>query len=302
MNSLLYYGKAICRELLKVVLIIILMLIICLVISYCIRPIFLTEDECKMTKNLLVITGLGALGTCFTVWIALVSVCWRRILNRPKLKLAVNHELPFCMLIQDDADESTAGKANVVEICGKVFNDSRVVATDCKIICKGIYVFSPDQKSVIELKKLRPTAFPWVDSQSKHDRVDLSRSLDKYFKFAEISYPPQETRNGDDAIVAQADGIIKPSVSSESSAQSQSASIVIFIPGDEGHGTKYRISSNSKGVLLHIAVTCIENPAEIYGIRIDWNGGDPSEFLKPSMLFVKAMGEIELFSLNGVQK
>ena len=303
MNSLvLYHGKVLCRWLLKVTLILILISIICLIICYCIKPIFLTEDECKAARNMLVITGLGALGTCFTVWIALVSVCWRRILNRPKLKLEVNHELPFCMLIQEDADESTTRRTNVVEICGKVFNTSRVIATDCKVVCKGIYVFNPDQKSVIELKKLRPVAFPWVDSQSKPDRVDLSRSLERYFKFAEISYPPQETRDGEQVVAAQADGILKSSVPNVPKAQSQHTSIVIFIPGEEGHGTKYRIPSNGRGVLLHIAVTCIDNPPKIYGVRIDWNGDDPSEFSKPSMLFVKALEEIELLGLKGVRQ
>ena len=302
MGKLLYYIKVFCQWLFKVVLLLILILILCLIIYYCITPFFLTEDECKAARNMLVITGLGALGTCFTVWIALVSVCWRRILSRPKLKLEVNHELPFCMLIQEDADESTAGRTNVVEICGKVFNTSGVVATDCKVICKGIYVFCPDQKSVIELKKLRPIAFPWADSQNKPDRVDLSRSLERYFKFAEISYPPQETRNGEQVVMGQEDGNQVSDGSNEQVVKSQHASIVIFIPGDESVGTKYRISSNSRSVLLQIAVTCIDNPPKIYGIRIDWNGDDPSDFSKPGMLFVKYMDEIDFFSLKGVKQ
>jgi len=302
MNRLVYRIKVLCRWLLKMVLILILISILCLIICCCIRPIFLTEDECKTARYMLVITGMGALGTCFTVWIALVTICWRRILNRPKLKLEVNHELPFCMLIQEDADESKAGRANVVEICGKVFNNSRIVATDCRVICKGVYTVSPDQKSVIELKKLRPVAFPWVDSQIRPERVDLSRSLERYFKFAEISYPPQETRNGEQMVTAQTDGISKSDATNEPIARSQQASIVIFIPGDESVGTKYRISCNSRSVLLHIAVTCIDNPPKIYGIRIDWNGEDPSEFSKPGMLFVKSMEEIDLFCLNGVKQ
>ena len=102
-------------------------------------------------------------------------------------------------------------------------------------------MFSTDLKSVDELRKPRPISFPWVVSQVKPERTDISRSLERYFKFAEISYPQRETRNGEIVDEARSDGPAVTEIGVQSVTTGPKASIVIFIPGDEGLGTKYRI-------------------------------------------------------------
>lgn len=299
MNRFLYYAKLVLRFFIKVVIVAILMAVLVGIVTHCIRPFFLTEEECKAARSMLIITGMGALGTCCTVWLAIMTIYWRRILERPKLKMHINQGLPYCMLVPDVGDELSGRKSTAVELCGKVINEKRNVATDCKVICKGVYVYSPDQKSVMELKKLRPVAFPWVDSQAGSERMDISRSLERYFKFAEISYPPQEMKNGEQAVETRADGALTHGDAAIAERTSQSASIVIFIPGEEGLGAKYRLPVNNRSVLLHVTIACIENPAKTCGIRIDWNGNDPSEHSKPGMFFLQQVGELELTSLIG---
>lgn len=299
MNKFAYYTKLAITFLIKVVVFLVLLGALCCIVVHCIKPFFLTEDECKAAKSMLIVTGMGALGTCCTVWLALMTVYWRRILERPKLKMAINSGLPYCMLLPDERNELSGRKTAIVEICGKIVNGNRNVATDCKVICKGVYVYSPDQRTVMELKKLRPVAFPWVDSQIGSERMDISRSLDRYFKFAEISYPPQEMKNGEQIIESRADGDSMRGDVGCAEQSGQGASIVVFIPGDEGLGAKYRLPVNTRSVLLHVAVACVENPAKVCGIRIDWYGNDPSEYSKPGMFFLQQIGEFELTNLIG---
>ena len=299
MHKLVYCAKLILRVIVKIIAALILLVILCCIVLHCVKPFFLTEEECKAAKSMLIITGMGALGTCFMVWFAIMTIYWRRIIERPKLRMSINSGLPYCMLLPNTGHELSGRKSSIVEICGKIINKNGNSATDCKVICKGLYVYSPDQKSIMEIKKLRPVAFPWVDSQIGSAQVDISRSLERYFKFAEISYPPQEMKNGEHVIETRADGGSLNVDIAKATQPSNSASIVIFIPGEEGLGTKYRLPVNTRSILLHIAIACVESPAKTCGIRIDWKGNDPSEYLKPGMFFLQQVGEFELINLIG---
>lgn len=281
-----------------------LAIILLVILCSCLSPFFLNEEQCKTAKIQLIITGMGALGTCFTVWLALMMTYWRRFIERPELAMDVSRDLPFCMLLQDSTDEFNEGKSRVVDICGKVFNKSKVIATDSQVICKGVYVYSADMKSVDEFRKLRPIAFPWVVSQVKPERMDISSSLERYFKFAEISYPPRETRNGEVIDDVRSDGPAMTEVSVKAVTDNPRASIVIFIPGDEGLGTKLRIPDyySNRSILLNISVSCMGDSPKNYGIRLDWTGIDPSDFSKPSLFSVQRVEEPDLLNLIGAGK
>lgn len=286
----------------KAGVLVILIALLCSIILCCIKPLFLSEEECKMAKNTLIIAGMGALGTCITVWLALAAVFWRRILQCPKLSIKVDKKLPFCMLLQESSIDSTGGKNNIVEVCGVVSNKRSAIAKDCRVVCKGVYVYNPDLTTITELKKLRTVAFPWADFLIQQERMDISRSLERYFKFIEISYPPQETRDGIKSSVAQADGSATTMVAGSGGALRDRATLVVFIPGEEGGGTKYRIPGSIQSILLHVAVTCVDTSPEVYGIRVDWKGNDPSDYNKPGLFSVQLISENDLIKLIGDEK
>lgn len=116
--------------------VLVLVAILIVILRSCLSPFFLDEELSNTEKSRLIITRMGALGTCCMVWLALMMTYWRRFIERPELAMEVSRDLP--LLLKASTDELSDGKSRGVEICGKVFNTSEVIAADSQVIVLDI--------------------------------------------------------------------------------------------------------------------------------------------------------------------
>lgn len=207
---------------------------------------------------------VGVLGTWAAVLVALFGRSLCQMIFKPKLKLRVAEQFPYCMKLKKKNVTSSRFDFEVVEICGIVTNEKPFCAHRCKVMCLGIYVQDAAKTSFCEYKKIRPLQFQWIDFpfDKNEQAIDIAQSVENYVKLAEISKQEKLTSSG-----------------APKGGASEDTTIAIAVSEYGNQECGYiRIPPENKSVVLKVQLSHAGNSPQHYNVRIDWQGRTVEEF------------------------
>lgn len=218
---------------------------------------------------------LAAISTLLAVLWALFGDSFLRKVHRSDLELIADKRDSLCYLIKDEARVPDIERTRL-EICVRLANRSRIVATGCQLVTDEIFV-SSDGIKFSKLRNVCTAAFKWVYEDDYETTV--RNGVDKFAKILDIRKEVSKP-----AVV--------PGGKSEG-RRSERISLAIRIPDHTSNKGEIDLGEDYKGVMFPIKLVSQTEPVKLYFLQVVWQGKDLKEFMIADKLKIRRLDEVE---------